>query len=325
MVGVKLLTSISLLATSTMAWVWPMPQQMDVGSDILRLDERLRIDFETPCNSDQTYYGNYVTHCDDYNILRNAVRRYRKLIFNKGEFGNQLDTVSETVFPIPVTSVPSLPPQPRGDYRFINRLFIKVKEDNLRLQLDTDESYTLDVPTEGDAVIEANSVYGALRGLESFSQLVKWHSSTDEHRIPLAPVHITDYPKFAHRGILIDTSRNYLSPRDIKRTLDAMSYNKLNVLHWHMLDSHSFPLKSSVYPELAKGAYNAEWVYDERTVRDIVRYAKERGIRVMPEYDIPGHSYSWGIAMPEIVSCMNRQSDWSDFAAEPPSGNYQVV
>ncbi|KAK9762014.1 hypothetical protein K7432_012636 [Basidiobolus ranarum] len=113
MVGVKLLTSISLLATSTMAWVWPMPQQMDVGSGILRLDKRLRIDFETPCDSDETYYGNYVTHCEDYDILRNAVRRYRKLIFNKGEFGNQLDTVSELVFPIPVTSVPSLPAQPR--------------------------------------------------------------------------------------------------------------------------------------------------------------------------------------------------------------------
>ncbi|ORX80469.1 hypothetical protein K493DRAFT_242670 [Basidiobolus meristosporus CBS 931.73] len=294
-----------------MAWVWPLPQKMEVGNDILRLDDSFWIHYNAP----------YETHA----IIRKAIHRYKKLIFNKGEFGDQLDTVNATVFPAGKTSIPELPPQPMGWYPSMNRLVINVEDSSLRLQMDTDESYTLDVPAEGDSVITAKTVFGALRGLESFSQLVKWHSSTDQFRIPLAPVHITDYPKFSHRGILIDTSRNYLTPKAIKRTLDAMSYNKLNVLHWHIIDSHSFPLKSWMYPELARAAYNKDWVYDENTIRDIVSYAKDRGIRVMPEYDIPGHSYSWGIAMPEIVSCMNRQPDWSDFAAEPPSGQLNLI
>ncbi|KAK9760859.1 Glucosamine-6-phosphate isomerase (Glucosamine-6-phosphate deaminase) (GNPDA) (GlcN6P deaminase) [Basidiobolus ranarum] len=125
---------------------------------------------------------------------------------------------------------------------------------------------------------------------------------------------------------MIDSSRNFLKVEDIKRTLDAMSFNKLNVLHWHIIDQHSFPLKTKTYPQLAeKGAYSRSWVYTERDVRNIVEYAKDRGIRVVPEFDIPGHAYTWGLAFPEIVSCMNTQPNWSDHAAEPPSGQLNII
>ncbi|KAK9659895.1 Glucosamine-6-phosphate isomerase (Glucosamine-6-phosphate deaminase) (GNPDA) (GlcN6P deaminase) [Basidiobolus ranarum] len=142
----------------------------------------------------------------------------------------------------------------------------------------------------------------------------------------MAPVKIADKPAFPHRGLMIDTSRNFLSIKDIKRTLDGMSYNKLNVLHWHIIDQHSFPLMTKTYPELAiKGAYTQKWIYEEDDVREVVRYAKDRGIRVIPEFDIPGHAYTWGLAMPDIVTCMNMQPDWDVYAAEPTSGQLDII
>ncbi|KAK9761432.1 Glucosamine-6-phosphate isomerase (Glucosamine-6-phosphate deaminase) (GNPDA) (GlcN6P deaminase) [Basidiobolus ranarum] len=98
----------------------------------------------------------------------------------------------------------------------------------------------------------------------------------------IAPIPISGKLVFIRRGVLIDSSRNFLKVEDIKRILDAMSYNKLNVLHWHIVDQHSFPLKTSTYPELAdKGAYSKNWVYTEIDIRGLVCYAKDRGIFVV--------------------------------------------
>ncbi|KAJ1938058.1 Glucosamine-6-phosphate isomerase (Glucosamine-6-phosphate deaminase) (GNPDA) (GlcN6P deaminase), partial [Linderina macrospora] len=97
--------------------------------------------------------------------------------------------------------------------------------------LETDESYTLDVPVDGKAVIVAKTPFGAVRGLETFSQLVT--ANAGRKIIRNAPVKISDTPKFSHRGVLLDTSRNFFHIDAILRTLDAMAYNKLNVLHWH--------------------------------------------------------------------------------------------
>ncbi|ORY00077.1 hypothetical protein K493DRAFT_406015 [Basidiobolus meristosporus CBS 931.73] len=313
MVAIKLLTSISLLAATSMAWVWPLPEKMDIGKNIVRLSNH--------------EFGVSIKACDGKDILERAVRRYKKLIFTKGEYGALLNPVAKTVFPTPTTSVPTHALAPKGKYPLLTHLNIQVSGGNTKLNLDTDESYTLNVPAKGgQATITAKSVYGALRGLESFSQLVSWTEETDQFRIPLAPVSITDKPVFPHRGVMIDTSRNFLKVADIKRTLDGMSYNKLNVLHWHIIDQHSFPLKTKTYPQLAeKGAYSKHWVYTEKDVRDIVSYAKDRGIRVYPEFDIPGHAYSWGLAFPDIVTCMNMQPNWSDYAAEPNSGQLNII
>ncbi|KAF0752275.1 beta-hexosaminidase subunit beta-like, partial [Aphis craccivora] len=94
----------------------------------------------------------------------------------------------------------------------------------------------------------ASSIWGILRGLETFSQLV--HLKTDGSTFVLQCTSIVDYPKFRHRGFLLDTSRHYLPVQTIIKTLDAMSYSKMNVFHWHMVDDNSFPFQSSVFPNL---------------------------------------------------------------------------
>jgi hexosaminidase len=107
---------------------------------------------------------------------------------------------------------------------------------------------------------------------------------------------IHDSPAFAYRGIMIDSARHYLSVKAIKRTLDAMMYNKLNVLHWHITDDESFPLELKSFPQVHKsGAFSKNEVYTKENVADILNHATKNGIRVIPEIDSPGHTRSWGL------------------------------
>ena len=107
--------------------------------------------------------------------------------------------------------------------------------------------------------------------------------------------------------MLVDTARYYFSPDFIKHIVDALSYNKFNVLHWHLTDAQSFPLQVDTFPQLAEqGAFppnsffcrkdKCNYTHDD--VRSIVSYAKARGVRVVPEFDTPGHSYAWGLGYP---------------------------
>jgi N-acetyl-beta-hexosaminidase len=93
-------------------------------------------------------------------------------------------------------------------------------------------------------------VWGALRGIETFSQLI-WKSETEDNYFYVNFTDISDAPRFPHRGFMIDTARHYVDPPVIKTVLDGMSYNKLNVLHWHIVDDQSFPFVSTTFPELS--------------------------------------------------------------------------
>jgi len=165
--------------------------------------------------------------------------------------------------------------------------------------------------------IPATNQWGAIRALESFSQLVLWTPpltrgsvSNNTYIIAGSPVTITDSPRFQWRGLLIDTSRHYLTVSAILTTLDAMSYNKLNVLHWHIIDDNSWPLVSEVYPLFSEnGAYDSWSVYTMDDVQTIVGHAHDLGILVIPEFDMPAHADIWGAGYADtVVSCTQGQT-----------------
>ena len=139
-----------------------------------------------------------------------------------------------------------------------------VASSDLDLSLKTSEKYYLTVKTistekvrnEIRVTIDADTFYGFRHGLETLSQLITFDPDENCLRIP-GKVQISDAPIFPYRGILIDTGRNYFSISSLKRMVDAMSYNKLNVLHWHMNEQQAFPFVSERVPELAAyGAYS---------------------------------------------------------------------
>ncbi|MEZ5306268.1 MAG: family 20 glycosylhydrolase [Pyrinomonadaceae bacterium] len=163
-------------------------------------------------------------------------------------------------------------------------------------KLGDDESYELRV--ESDAVVlNAETSVGAMRGLETLLQLVE--ADEDGFYFPL--VSIKDEPRFAWRGLMIDSARHFQPIEVIKRNLDAMAAVKLNVLHWHLTEDQGFRPESKKFPELHLMGSDGDF-YTQEEMKEIVRYAADRGIRVMPEFDMPGHATAWLVSHPEIAS-----------------------
>lgn len=162
--------------------------------------------------------------------------------------------------------------------------------------LHDSEAYTLDITTS-QAVLHAQTALGVLRGLETLDQ---WITEKDGVTL-LDAVHISDRPRFVWRGLLVDSARHFMPTATIKRNLDAMAAVKLNVLHWHLSDDQGFRVESHIFPELTAQGSCGEY-YTQTEVEDIVAYARRLGIRVVPEFDMPGHTASWFISHPELAS-----------------------
>jgi hexosaminidase len=162
--------------------------------------------------------------------------------------------------------------------------------------LDEDESYSLDVSAT-QAVLKAPTSVGVLRGLETFLQLLE--SDREGYFVPA--VQIQDRPRFPWRGLLIDVARHFQPIEVLKRNLDAMAAVKLNVFHWHLTEDQGFRIESKKFPRLHQLGSDGLF-YTQDQVREIIAYARERGIRVVPEFDLPGHATSWLVAHPELGS-----------------------
>jgi len=263
--------------------LWPLPQQYTFGDQILSL---------TPSNFQ------FVTTGFSNEVLERAFARYFQIIFAFGRNSNE-DLKEKKVL--------------------VTRLEVKIRQSDVALKLGMDESYALSVDANGLSLLTAETIWGALRGLETFSQLVTY-DETHGYQIQYAPWGITDFPRFPHRGLLIDTSRNYLSVSVILKTIDALSFTKMNVLHWHIVDSQSFPFESKSYPLLSqKGAYSPKELYTAQDIQSVVQYAYDRGVRIIPEFDGPGHAYAWGMGYPNITLCPDWRP-WSSYCLQPPCG-----
>ena len=187
-----------------------------------------------------------------------------------------------------------------------------------------DEGYTLDIYEDGKVVIKVASQSGGLYALETFTQLFFSHSTPDTGSYtPLAPLSITDRPTFEHRGLNLDISRNWISPADVMRTIEAMSANRLNRLHLHASDAQSWPLEIPSLPDLAiKGAYSPSQIWHQEDLEAVQRHGISYGVEVYPEIDVPGHTTSIGLAFPHLIIAMDEP--WAAYAAEPPSGQLRL-
>jgi hexosaminidase len=159
-----------------------------------------------------------------------------------------------------------------------------------------DESYRLEVTPQG-AKLQAHGPTGVVRGMATFFQLVR----LDAFGFRAAAVKITDQPRFAWRGLMIDVARHFISVDTLKRNLDAMELVKMNVLELHLSDAEGFRVESRLYPKLQQMGSGGEY-YTQKETRELVAYARDRGIRVVPEFEMPGHCKAMLVAYPELAA-----------------------
>jgi hexosaminidase len=163
-------------------------------------------------------------------------------------------------------------------------------------QVSEDESYTLTVDAAG-AKLDAPTPLGAMHGLQSLLQLAEWGQKGWD----IPAVAIQDTPRFPWRGLMIDVSRHFMPLDQLERQIDGMAAVKLNVLHLHLSDDQGFRVESKKAPKLqllgSEGLF-----YTQDQIREIVAFSRGRGIRVIPEFDVPGHSTCWTVAYPELAS-----------------------
>ena len=163
-------------------------------------------------------------------------------------------------------------------------------------EVGEDESYILDVST-ASARLRASTPLGTMHGLQTFLQLV----DVSPDGFAALAVTIQDKPRFPWRGLMLDSARHFIPLEVIRRNLDGMEAVKMNVFHWHLSENQGFRAESKKFPKLHESGSDSLY-YTQDEIRDLIAYARDRGIRVVPEFDMPGHSTAWFVGHPELAS-----------------------
>jgi hexosaminidase len=163
-------------------------------------------------------------------------------------------------------------------------------------ELGEDESYVLEVTTTA-AKLTVPTPLGAMHGLQTFLQLV----DVSPGGFAAPAVTIQDQPRFPWRGLMVDSARHFIPLDVIRRNIDGMEAVKMNVFHWHLSENQGFRVESKKSPKLHEMGSDGLY-YTQEEMRDLIAYAKDRGIRVVPEFDMPGHSTAWFVGHPELAS-----------------------
>ncbi|KAI8969460.1 N-acetylhexosaminidase [Trametes punicea] len=299
-------TLLALLARYGVLAIWPMPRSLQTGTSPVKLSSDFTVRLE----------GIHAPPADLLSaIARTQSRlqsdRLERLVLGRGTADVKAIQGAHVLASLTATLHSGFPVRP-------------ITEETIRAIDSKSESYQLLVPTDhADATLVANSTLGLLRGLTTFEQL--WYDYKGTKYMLEGPLQVVDEPAFPYRGFSLDTSRNFYTVTDILRTLDAMSWVKLSILYWRIIDSQSFPLEVEAYPELSqKGAYSLEEIYTRDDVKQVVKYANERGIDVVMELDSPGHTTAISAAFPEHIACAGK-TPWSRYASEPPAGQLRIA
>lgn len=378
---------LCLLLSSVLA-IWPAPQDIHQGEELVRISSNFSIDFLKQPSSPKTISVDLATAIaitlrqlreDRHQILTpdRGASLYQKLSTDSKSTKAPLHQLLINYSPTKSKSNPHA--RAAATLEFSKHSILASPMENSQVDNDNsslngpsivaemalpiksrDESYELTIGPDTitgnpQAILSASSALGILRGLQTFSQLVytvksptilttsnsdgltdqesethSIHSSSipslrTDFRFLHAPVMIRDSPAFPYRGLLLDTSRNFYSIETLKKILETMSSVKLNVFHWHIVDSQSWPLEIPTHPELTRsGAYSPSQVYKLEDVKELTRFANSKGIEIMLEIDTPGHTAIIGEAFPNLVACKDA-TPWSTYAAEPPAGQLRLA
>lgn len=277
-----------LVGERTRGQPWPLPQEYGTEPTFFTIKPN---NFE-------------FLHSSKCDIIISAIQRYKKIIF-LDNCVTKYDRYKKEV------------PENIGE---LYNLTIKITGGcETYPYMNMDEQYLLKVNTpdyQNQALLFSTTIWGALRGLETFSQTIY---QIDSGLFAINTSIILDFPRFSFRGLLLDTSRHFIPVPVILQNLDAMAQTKLNVFHWHIVDDPSFPYVSKTFPGLSnQGAFNSEThVYSQADVAHVIEYARLRGIRVLAEFDTPGHTLSWGKNQTDLLTAC--------YSGEFPNGKFGPV
>nr|WGU18960.1 N-acetyl glucosaminidase [Albifimbria verrucaria] len=317
MLFTTVLTAAALLLSPANA-LWPVPKKLSTGKDVLYIDQSVKVTYNgEPIPFAYGYSPKPGAKFNSKDIIQGGVSRLFESIFKDNFVPWRLHERHSNFEPS------------AGAGKKVKSIRIEqTQKDSPKnfkpLAGDVDESYTLSLSANGEAKIKSKTYVGSLRALETFSQLFFQHSSGNAWYTTKAPVSIEDKPEFPHRGILMDLSRNWFELDDIKRTIDAMSWNKLNRLHLHITDSQSWPLEIPALPKLAeKGSYRQGLTYSPADIAGIYEYGIHRGVNVIMEIDMPGHIGVVDLAYKDLIVAYNeRPYHW--WCAQPPCGAFRL-
>ena len=212
----------------------------------------------------------------------------------------------------------------RGEKLYVKIHFGKLNSKHIPEGFKTEyEKYELKVETPRNVEISADFYPGIVRALDTLSQLIEQTTDENDYQydIKYAPINITDYPEYAYRGLMIDSAREYFFPDVLKMTIDGMMLGRNNAFHWHFAEDDSIPMFSKSFPDLVNyTAYSDREIYTPEDVKSIVRYAKIRGVKVVPEMEGPSHLHILGF-YPEfkgLVGCFRNYTSTSARHGGPP-------
>ncbi len=195
------------------------------------------------------------------------------------------------------TGIPILPHIVAAGENATLNIVVEQKDHRAPQRLGDIERYSLEAAA-GHIRLSADGPLGVLRGLETFLQLVQQNAAPAPPGFSVPAVVIHDEPRFEWRGLSLDVSRHFIPLDEVKRTIDGLAAVKLNVLHWHLSDDQGFRIESKKYPRLQQ--YGSDGLfYTQAEARDVIAYARERGVRIVPEFDMPGHAMSWLVGYPQ--------------------------
>ncbi len=256
-----LFSGVIMSQKQTVYNLMPVPAELEPGEGIFRLDAKFKMKLTGNTNSRISAY---------------ATSALRRLSGRTGLFFLQ-DIVSD------------------ADSIVNPGLSIKYEREGA-LKVGEDESYTLEV-TKGKVTLASVTDIGAMRGLETFLQLVE--KDSEGYFLPV--VKIKDKPFYKWRGLMLDVCRHWMPLEMVLRNIDGMAAVKMNVMHFHLSEDQGFRIESKVFPKLHQMGSDGNYFTQEQ-IKYIIKYAADRGIRVYPEFDVPGHATAWFVGHPELAS-----------------------